>query len=52
LEAALNRLAGGAYGICQNCHQPICAKRLEAVPWAEFCVRCEEKAAAAVAGEA
>jgi DnaK suppressor protein len=49
LEAALNRLARGAYGTCSCCHEPISAKRLEAVPWAEFCVRCEEKATAAAA---
>lgn len=51
LEAALERLASGTYGICQSCHQAICAKRLEALPWAEFCVRCGEKVAAAAAGE-
>jgi DnaK suppressor protein len=50
LEAALSRLASGEYGTCQGCREPICAKRLEAVPWAEFCVRCQEKAAAAAAG--
>ncbi len=52
LEAALVRLASGAYGTCQSCHRAICEKRLEAVPWAEFCVRCEEQAASAAAGEA
>jgi DnaK suppressor protein len=51
LEAALDRLARGAYGTCPSCHEPISPKRLEAVPWAEFCVRCEEQAAAAAAGE-
>lgn len=51
LEAALDRLARGAYGTCPSCHEAISAKRLEAVPWAEFCVRCKEKVAAAAAGE-
>ena len=47
LEAALRRLAGGEYGICQGCREPISAKRLEALPWARFCVGCQEAAALA-----
>ena len=50
LEAALRRAAGGDFGICGECHEPISAKRLEAVPWAKFCVRCQEREAAAEVG--
>jgi DnaK suppressor protein len=44
LEDALSRLARGDYGICQGCRQPIPAKRLEALPWARFCLVCQEVA--------
>jgi DnaK suppressor protein len=42
LEAALRRLDTGGFGVCQGCEEPIAAKRLEAVPWARFCVACQE----------
>ncbi len=47
LEDALRRLASGDYGVCQGCREPIAAKRLEALPWARFCVTCQEAAAPA-----
>jgi DnaK suppressor protein len=43
VEAALSRTENGTYGFCQRCHAPITARRLEAVPWAEHCVPCEER---------
>jgi DnaK suppressor protein len=46
LEAALRRLDTDGFGVCQGCDEPIAAKRLEAVPWARFCVACQETAAA------
>jgi DnaK suppressor protein len=42
VEAALHRLEEGEYGICQGCGEPILEERLEAVPWASNCVRCQE----------
>ncbi len=42
VEAALKRLDHGTYGTCGRCGRPIPEARLEAVPWTEFCVRCEE----------
>ena len=42
IDAALYRIEGGEYGYCDNCRQPIQEKRLEAVPWAQHCVRCQE----------
>ena len=41
---ALNRIATGAYGRCTNCGQTISLLRLEAVPWARFCIDCQELA--------
>src|SRR5919197_2046299 len=42
IDSALFRIAEGEYGYCDNCGQPIQEKRLEAVPWAHHCVRCQE----------
>jgi DnaK suppressor protein len=40
-DLSLGRLAGGTYGICESCRQPIPAARLEAVPNARLCVSCK-----------
>jgi DnaK suppressor protein len=42
VEEALDRLESGDYGICQHCEQPIAPKRLNAIPWARYCVACQE----------
>ncbi|MEK7407047.1 MAG: TraR/DksA C4-type zinc finger protein [Acidobacteriota bacterium] len=49
IRAALERLDGGVYGVCQQCGEPIDGKRLDALPWAAFCVPCQERLAAASA---
>ena len=43
-RAALRRIEDGSFGICQECDQDIHPKRLAAVPWATFCIRCQEAA--------
>ena len=40
VNAALERLRSGVYGICQRCGASIPATRLKAVPWAEHCRKC------------
>ncbi|MGQ9634677.1 MAG: TraR/DksA family transcriptional regulator [Bryobacteraceae bacterium] len=42
VKAALQRIEDGTYGICLHCEEEISPKRLEAVPWAPFCIRCQE----------
>jgi len=42
IEEALERLNQGAYGSCLNCGEPISPKRLSAIPWARYCVNCQE----------
>ncbi len=42
IDTALERIGDGAYGKCANCGQPIQEKRLEAVPWARHCIRCQD----------
>jgi RNA polymerase-binding protein DksA len=42
IEDALRRLDIGEYGTCANCEEKIGPKRLRAVPWAQFCLKCQE----------
>jgi DnaK suppressor protein len=44
LRSAIDRIKGGAYGICLQCEEEIAPKRLKAVPWAELCIHCQERA--------
>ena len=44
IENALLRMDEGTYGRCANCGQTINVLRLEAVPWARFCIDCQELA--------
>ena len=41
-RAALRRIQEGTFGTCQECDEDIHPKRLAAVPWATFCIRCQE----------
>ena len=38
IDAALQRIEDGTYGICTNCGKPIADERLEALPWATLCI--------------
>jgi RNA polymerase-binding transcription factor DksA len=38
VDAALERLRAGNYGLCQACGKPIGEARLEAMPAARFCI--------------
>ncbi len=42
INEALERIADDEYGVCQNCEQDINPKRLNAIPWARFCLSCQE----------
>ncbi len=46
VEEALDRIEAGDYGICLECEEPIAPKRLKAVSWARYCVKCQEKMSA------
>lgn len=43
VEGALDRLDEGEYGICDHCGEEVGAQRLRAIPWARYCVDCQEK---------
>lgn len=38
VDAALDRLSAGSYGLCEVCHDPVEAERLSADPLARFCL--------------
>jgi len=42
IERALARCAGGTYGVCEACGEDISPIRLKAIPWARYCVTCQE----------
>ena len=44
VRGALARVADGSYGICMHCEEDIKPKRLDAVPWTKYCIRCQEAA--------
>ena len=50
VKGALRRMEGGTYGTCLACDDPISVKRLQAVPWAELCLRCQERSDLTAAG--
>lgn len=43
VRAALERVKDGSYGVCLHCEEDISMKRLNAVPWAAFCIHCQEQ---------
>lgn len=42
VERALKRVAGGTYGVCEGCGEEISPNRLKAIPWARYCLTCQE----------
>ncbi|MEO8592768.1 MAG: TraR/DksA family transcriptional regulator [Candidatus Solibacter sp.] len=44
VKGALVRVADGSYGICMHCEEDIKIKRLDAVPWTKYCIKCQEAA--------
>lgn len=42
VRSALRRIESGTFGICGGCEENINPKRLAAIPWAPFCIACQE----------
>ncbi|HEX5482284.1 MAG TPA: TraR/DksA family transcriptional regulator [Terriglobia bacterium] len=42
IDRALERVARGNYGVCESCGEAISPARLKALPWARYCVQCQE----------
>jgi RNA polymerase-binding protein DksA len=43
IDAALQRIEAGTYGVCTDCGGQIPEERLEARPWATLCIDCQRK---------
>lgn len=43
VDDALARLDDGRFGTCENCSAVIGLPRLKAVPWARYCIDCQER---------
>lgn len=44
VKGGLARIADGSYGVCMHCEEDIKPKRLDAVPWTKYCIKCQEAA--------
>jgi DnaK suppressor protein len=44
IEEAIERVNQGTFGLCEGCAELIPRARLNAVPYARFCVDCQRKA--------
>ena len=44
VQGALSRMDAGTFGLCADCEETINPKRLAAIPWASFCIVCQESA--------
>jgi DnaK suppressor protein len=44
VASALLRIQCGSFGTCVHCEGEISRRRLEALPWTPFCIRCQEAA--------
>jgi DnaK suppressor protein len=42
IDAALDRIEAGEYGVCVHCSKKVQMGRLQAVPWARHCIECQE----------
>jgi DnaK suppressor protein len=43
IERSLRAMREDRYGVCMGCGRPIAVKRLQSIPWAANCVRCQEQ---------
>jgi DnaK suppressor protein len=43
VRSALQRMDNGSYGICGECDEPISIARLKVIPWANYCIKCQEQ---------
>jgi len=50
IDAALDRIEDGTYGICEESGDPVGKGRLQAIPWARLCIECQRKAEEEAAG--
>ncbi|HEY3442327.1 MAG TPA: TraR/DksA family transcriptional regulator [Paludibaculum sp.] len=44
IRRALHRMDTGTFGLCLGCDEEITPKRLAALPWASYCIACQDAA--------
>jgi DnaK suppressor protein len=42
ISEALERIENHSYGLCADCGDQISEKRLAALPWAKYCIGCQD----------
>lgn len=43
LDDAMKRIDEGIFGVCEGCKSVISKTRLKVIPYARFCIKCQEK---------
>ena len=43
IQDALERIKSNTFGVCEECGKKIPVDRMDAVPYARYCMACEEK---------
>jgi DnaK suppressor protein len=43
VKIALQKINTDAFGLCEECEEPINEKRLNALPWVSYCISCQNK---------
>jgi DnaK suppressor protein len=43
INDALDKIEKNIYSYCENCNSDISIKRLEAIPWARYCIKCQKE---------
>lgn len=44
IEGALRKMDKGTYGLCESCQKPISKPRIKALPFARYCIGCQNSA--------
>lgn len=47
IEGSLRKMEKGSYGLCESCQKPIAKARIQAVPFARYCIQCQSSAESA-----
>ena len=42
IDAALQKIKDGSFGLCEDCEKAISKTRLKAVPYAKTCIKCQQ----------
>ena len=51
VEASLRKIDKRTYGLCESCQKPIAKMRLNALPFARYCIACQSSSEDAPLGE-